>query len=315
MDAPLDVKVIVYDLLPPSRLASLLNLVGTGVYHSSVQLTLPLGPTDSDPTPLEYAFGGHDSPNVTGVFSIPAESAPQRMPGLRHYRTIDVGTAFGPEWRKLNGRDHEAKRQDNDGARKLRKHASTASLLGDAQRPSQGTSVRTADDDETTLAGPRYPGLADASSSVASFETLSHSPVDGQVGDDDGGVSDGIEYMTRDQRRAWRIIQELKRDPAWNGTRYDLLKRNCNSFTEELVRRLTGRTVPAWINRAAYVATSIPCIVPAGWIDETEDAAPTADSTAAQSASIDDPAHLASTNGNVRIEPPRADRMDLGGRT
>ena len=32
------------------------------------------------------------------------------------------------------------------------------------------------------------------------------------------------------------------------------MNRNCNSFTDELVRRLTGRPAPYWINRAAFVS-------------------------------------------------------------
>lgn len=31
--------------------------------------------------------------------------------------------------------------------------------------------------------------------------------------------------------------------------------RNCNSFTDELLYRLTGKRSPAWINRAAWVRT------------------------------------------------------------
>lgn len=63
------------------------------------------------------------------------------------------------------------------------------------------------------------------------------------------------------------------------------------------------------------IATSFPCIVPAGMIDETEENAPTADGTpGSPSISIEDPSHLTGEQGNIRIEPPRADRMDFGGR-
>jgi hypothetical protein len=48
-------------------------------------------------------------------------------------------------------------------------------------------------------------------------------------------------------------------------------------------------------------------------IDETEENVPTADS-ASPSISINDPAHYVSSNSDIRIEPPRADRMDFGGR-
>ncbi|GAA5830708.1 hypothetical protein JCM5353_004093 [Sporobolomyces roseus] len=297
MDLPLNVKIIVYDLLPPSKLSSILNFVGTGVYHTSVELTIPIGPTDKHPLPLEYAFGGHDS-CVTGIFSIPAGTATQRMPGLRYYRTHDMGEAFGEEWKKLYG----SSKREEARPRRLRKQSSKASLL------SKTTTNRNDDEGETTTARP-YEGYLDHSSSTTSLATTfvdSNDQDDWE--DDDGGYSDGTEYLSRPQRRAWRIIQQMKRDPNWHGTNYNLLQRNCNSFTDELVRRLTGRPAPYWINRAAFIATSFPCIVPSGFIDETEEAVPTAGST---SATIDDPAHLVSNSGEVKIQPPRADRMGM----
>ncbi|GAA6012638.1 hypothetical protein JCM11491_005464 [Sporobolomyces phaffii] len=300
MDLPLEVRVIVYDLLPPSKLSSLLNFAGVGVYHTSVELTLPLGPTDSDPTAHEWAFGGHDSPNVSGVFSIPAGSAPQRMPGLRLYTTIDMGPAFGRDWRALND-------ASTDRPRKLRKQSSKSSLIGrdDMGRPYEGFR------DQASSAS-----LATSLDPDSNYHDEPCKDDNGDNGedadDDDGGRSDGTEYMNASQRRAWRILQDMKRDPSWNGTKYDLLKRNCNSFTEELVKNLTGRTPPHWINRAAFIATSFPCIVPAGLIDETEETVPTADEPASPSITIGDPAHLTSDSGGIKIEPPRADRMDLG---
>ncbi|GAA5972010.1 hypothetical protein JCM3765_005575 [Sporobolomyces pararoseus] len=310
MDLPLEVKIIVYDLLPPSKLSTLLNFVGTGVYHTSVQLTIPLGPSDTNPIPQEYAFGGHNSPGTSGIFSLPAGTAPQRMPGLRYYRTIDMGNAFGDEWKKIYGSTSQGRTDDSEiRPRTLKKQSSKSSLINKSSRFQRS--------EEGTVGRP-YEGFLDHSSSTTL--TTSSFGNDGDYvetsEDDDGGKSDGTEYMTKAQRKAWRIIQELKSDPSWNGTRYDLLKRNCNSFTEELVRRLTGKTPPYWINRAAFIATSFPCIVPAGMIDETEENVPTADcAPGSPSLSIEDPAHLTSEQGNIRIEPPRADRMDFGGRT
>ncbi|GAA5850894.1 hypothetical protein JCM9279_006231 [Rhodotorula babjevae] len=273
-DEPLQVKVVVYDLLPPSRLGSLLNLIGSGVYHSSVQLSLPLGPSDLDPSPLEYAFGGHDEPGLSGIFSIPAGTAASRMPGLRYYSTLDLGDAFGDDWRRAFA----------PGQRKDERAAAAASEQGGS-------------------AGRPYGGWV----AVGSRSTVNLASDDAD--DDDGGASDGTGYMTRAERRAWRIIQDLKRDPEWNGTRYRLLEKNCNHLTHELVWRLTGRRAPSWLNRAAWVATSLPCIVPAGWIDDADQAAPTA-----ESAHIPDPAPLAGDDDTLLIKPPRADKMNLGGR-
>lgn len=68
------------------------------------------------------------------------------------------------------------------------------------------------------------------------------------------------------------------------------------------------------ISHQLQIAASFPCIVPAGLIDETEETVPTAESSGSGSATLSDPAHLVSETGNVRIEPPRADRMNCGGR-
>ena len=59
------------------------------------------------------------------------------------------------------------------------------------------------------------------------------------------------------------ILDQLDRSPDWHGTSYDLLKRNCNTFSNELCMLLTGKGAPKWINRAASVGSSLPCLVPA----------------------------------------------------
>eukprot|EP01012_Entosiphon_sulcatum_P040278 TRINITY_DN53930_c0_g1_i1.p1 TRINITY_DN53930_c0_g1~~TRINITY_DN53930_c0_g1_i1.p1 ORF type:complete len:245 (+),score=37.40 TRINITY_DN53930_c0_g1_i1:22-735(+) len=49
------------------------------------------------------------------------------------------------------------------------------------------------------------------------------------------------------QQLAW-FLKGLERE--WPASSYDLLKRNCNHFSEALAQKL-GVTVPAWVNRAA----------------------------------------------------------------
>ncbi|GAA6040371.1 hypothetical protein JCM8097_007581 [Rhodosporidiobolus ruineniae] len=311
-DAPLKVHIVVYDLLPPSRLASFLNFGGCGVYHSSVQLSMPRGPTDLDPTPLECAFGGHDSQGVTGIFSIPAGTAAQRMPGLRLLQTIDAGEAFGEDWQKAFG----PKRPATTGGMLSR----VSSVASEASKAAWKGKDRAADQDSlpetpsSTTSSP-YSAWFPFSRSTTTLANDAEDPFEDPDSpwspfmEDDGGVSDGTEYLTKAERRAWRIIQAMRQDEEWNGTRYRLLEKNCNSFTHELIYRLTGRPAPAWLNRAAWVATSLPCIVPAGWIDDADEAAPTA------SAQVPDPAHALSKDGSVTIAPPRADKMEMGGRT
>ena len=64
-----------------------------------------------------------------------------------------------------------------------------------------------------------------------------------------------------------RVIGRLKR--AFPGPSYDLLKRNCNTFTEALVEALCpeGGKVPGYVNRLAHIGRFAndyaPCFVPA----------------------------------------------------
>jgi deubiquitinase DESI2 len=51
------------------------------------------------------------------------------------------------------------------------------------------------------------------------------------------------------------------------GTSYNLLTKNCNHFTQTLCERLTGRKGPTWLNRAATIGMTLPCIVPKDWIE------------------------------------------------
>ncbi|CAN8099107.1 unnamed protein product [Discula destructiva] len=64
------------------------------------------------------------------------------------------------------------------------------------------------------------------------------------------------------------IIHEVSNE--FQGTAYNLLTKNCNHFTSYLCQRLTGRTGPAWLNRAASIGVALPCIVPRDWIEPPE---------------------------------------------
>lgn len=43
------------------------------------------------------------------------------------------------------------------------------------------------------------------------------------------------------------------------GTSYNLLTKNCNHFTSYLCEKLTGRSAPSWLNRAASIGVALPC--------------------------------------------------------
>ncbi|PVH96400.1 DUF862-domain-containing protein [Periconia macrospinosa] len=58
------------------------------------------------------------------------------------------------------------------------------------------------------------------------------------------------------------------------GTSYNLLTKNCNHFTSYLCEKLTSRSAPGWLNRAASIGVALPCVVPREWIappDHTAD--------------------------------------------
>lgn len=48
-----------------------------------------------------------------------------------------------------------------------------------------------------------------------------------------------------------RVMDELARE--YKGTSYNLITRNCNHFCNDLCLRLTGNSIPRWINRLARI--------------------------------------------------------------
>merc|ERR1712232_398260 len=52
-----------------------------------------------------------------------------------------------------------------------------------------------------------------------------------------------------------RILARLRRQ--WQGSSYDLLRRNCAHFCVELVRRLRVGGVPQWVNKLAGVGENM----------------------------------------------------------
>ncbi|GAB1727072.1 hypothetical protein NU195Hw_g3925t1 [Hortaea werneckii] len=63
-------------------------------------------------------------------------------------------------------------------------------------------------------------------------------------------------------------IDQLVREVSdhFLGVNYNLLTNNCNHFTNALCERLTGKSAPAWVNRAASIGLALPCMVPKEWI-------------------------------------------------
>eukprot|EP00249_Psilotum_nudum_P010846 c22804_g1_i1 orf=355-999(-) len=50
----------------------------------------------------------------------------------------------------------------------------------------------------------------------------------------------------------------------YNGDMYHLIGRNCNHFSNDLSIRLTGRSIPGWINRLANIGSFCNCLLPEG---------------------------------------------------
>ncbi|KAH8592407.1 putative UPF0326 protein hag1 [Bisporella sp. PMI_857] len=71
-------------------------------------------------------------------------------------------------------------------------------------------------------------------------------------------------FTVRPQAELDQIIKDASE--AFQGTSYNLLSKNCNHFTQYLCEKLTGRTGPSWLNRAASIGVALPCVVPKEWI-------------------------------------------------
>lgn len=70
-------------------------------------------------------------------------------------------------------------------------------------------------------------------------------PAEHDNAEEDNGPDQGpINHLGR----ILAVIEEMKAEPQWRARNYGLLTKNCNHFSDELCRRLTGRPAPAWIS-------------------------------------------------------------------
>uniref|UniRef100_A0A6T8MXS7 PPPDE domain-containing protein n=1 Tax=Hemiselmis andersenii TaxID=464988 RepID=A0A6T8MXS7_HEMAN len=63
--------------------------------------------------------------------------------------------------------------------------------------------------------------------------------------------------------------QDVQREIAalgehFRGNAYHLILCNCNHFAAELCLRLTGKRMPGWVNRLAYMGSWVSCLLPKG---------------------------------------------------
>lgn len=78
-----EVKIHVYDLLPPGKISTVLWAIGSSLLHSGVVIN-----------DKEYAYGGHDQRGMTGVYWTKPGQEP---PGGTFKQAILHGFSFRPE--------------------------------------------------------------------------------------------------------------------------------------------------------------------------------------------------------------------------
>jgi len=68
----------------------------------------------------------------------------------------------------------------------------------------------------------------------------------------------GTTHMSRSQVHT--SIEDLAED--YHGDTYHLIVKNCNHFTADVCKRLTGKPVPGWVNRLARLGSFFNCVLP-----------------------------------------------------
>lgn len=235
--------------LPPGKLSNLAWHLGVGLYHSAVRIP-EIG--------REIAFGGHPHPQLSGIFSLPirADGKPP-MPGLRWMASVDMGEIMTKPIPRTSTFPLSLSRQSH-----------SSSLRNDEERRliKLSNSVRS-----TNLPNKALPRPSFCSSSPTIYPPKKSEEMrDSTIRDDESStsslassVSEAPTVPVRTQLETLRhILTQLDECPEWRGTAYDLLRRNCNTFSDELCMLLTGRRTPGWINRAAAVGSALPCLVP-----------------------------------------------------
>eukprot|EP00252_Welwitschia_mirabilis_P026158 TRINITY_DN8446_c0_g1_i4.p1 TRINITY_DN8446_c0_g1~~TRINITY_DN8446_c0_g1_i4.p1 ORF type:complete len:240 (+),score=21.47 TRINITY_DN8446_c0_g1_i4:319-1038(+) len=49
---------------------------------------------------------------------------------------------------------------------------------------------------------------------------------------------------------------------SYHGTSYNLMEKNCNHFTDDISKQLTGKHIPGWVNRLARIGSICSCLLP-----------------------------------------------------
>ncbi|KAL4554657.1 hypothetical protein LXL04_037256 [Taraxacum kok-saghyz] len=70
-----------------------------------------------------------------------------------------------------------------------------------------------------------------------------------------------IGWTEKNLREVRGIMEDLAED--YKGISYNLITKNCNHFCNDVCVRLTGNSIPSWINRLARIGFLCNCIIPA----------------------------------------------------
>lgn len=76
-----------------------------------------------------------------------------------------------------------------------------------------------------------------------------------------------IGYTNLTEKQVQRMLVNLSRE--WHGSHYNLVLRNCNHFSNHFCELLSGRKVPAWVNRFADMTRRLPLldrVLPKQWL-------------------------------------------------
>ncbi|XP_010532094.1 PREDICTED: deSI-like protein At4g17486 isoform X2 [Tarenaya hassleriana] len=64
-----------------------------------------------------------------------------------------------------------------------------------------------------------------------------------------------------ERREVRSVMEELAE--SYKGDSYNLITKNCNHFCDEACVRLTGNSIPSWVNRLARIGFMCNCVLPA----------------------------------------------------
>ncbi|XP_076939684.1 deSI-like protein At4g17486 [Bidens hawaiensis] len=70
-----------------------------------------------------------------------------------------------------------------------------------------------------------------------------------------------IGFTEKNRREVRRVMEDLAED--YKGVSYNLITKNCNHFCNDACLRLTGNSIPRWINRLSRIGALCNCIIPA----------------------------------------------------